>query len=290
MKHREFKTIDHALQSIPFNDKGLRELAEQELLRLRTLEKNVQVYLDPSGFAVYNLGNKDFVLATVHNGIYVPDGIPFHADASERHTSEEDILTGELYMPLFLDLGGVWLNTFVSRYFADLNRPKPNSILSCGADKGEKNFERFEGDNKIIQAGENYYDSFYGSLAHIILPGSFVFSGHSMLPEKDGEKRGDFCLIYKSDEEGTGLKRSLEQKGFHDIRINDPFRYSGGFFRLCADCLNADHTNTSRSVEFETNKRLYLKDDLLTKSDSFEDVSRRITHAVKECLQYNPEL
>jgi hypothetical protein len=257
------ENLDKALLRVKRLDNGLSQSIEQEMVMLRDLDKDICADVDDHGFVVYGRGERGMVLATIHGGRYLPGGFV----QQQQIDKEADLFTGELYLPIFLENGGVWITTHVSRCFADLNRPSEDAVnytlLSTGGD--------------LVRHAEAYYGSFYGKALQYLDGAGFLFSGHSMDAVKKGDARGDLCIIYKQAQEGAGLKAQLEAKGFDDVRINDPFVYKGGYFRVYADL------SVGGSVEFETNKRLYLEGT--AKSDRFDDVSKRIAGAVKEHLK-----
>lgn len=261
-------SLETGLKKARSLEKDLKRIVEEELEMLRHMDKDIQVELF-NGFAVYSLGDHNLVVATVHNGSYVPNGVELRQSADER-AKEEDLFTGELYLPIFLEKGGIWMTSHLSRYFVDLNRPKEKAILYYDSNQGVSNFvvENPDAEKRALE----FYKQFY-STAKEIIPGKFLFSGHSMNPEKEERKRGNFCLIYKTFEEGEKLKMLLEEQGCEDVRINDPFKYEEGHFRLHFDSLSAG------SVEFEINKDLYLIDQK-RKLPFFNLIAGRITRAV----------
>ena len=268
------QNLEKALKKVQAFEPGLREIVEEELVMLRSFDKNIQAEVH-NGFAVYKTGDSDLVLATIHNGSFVPETVELKQSPEERR-AQEDLFTGELYLPLFLNHGGIWITSHLSRYLVDMNRRRGEAVLGYESDETGSNLAAGD-EEELRRFADEFYSSFYAASMKV-LTGKFLFSGHSMNPEKNGIKRGDFCLIYNLDEEGLPLKQKLEEQGFRDVRINDPFVYSGGHYRFYFDLI------TNRSVEFETNKRLYL-DENFHKKKSFDDVSQRISLAVADFLK-----
>lgn len=269
------ESLEKSLMDIKDFEKGLRCKIEEEIIMLRSIDKNIKSRIYREGFAVYKSGRGKVVSATIHAGGYVPKGVVLRQNERERK-KEEDLFTGELYLPVFLENGGYWITSHISRYFVDLNRPKEKAILLYDAHDGATNWAGGNDRKKAEQAAKEYYESFYRAASEILGNADFIFSGHSMNNKKG---RGDFCLIFKETKEGVHLQNSLQRRGFNDVKINDPFAYENGYFRVFADSI-AD----GRSVEFETNKRLYMEEKESEKLDSFEHTSREIAGAIKECI------
>ncbi len=78
------ESLENALKSLKTLEKGLSEGIEQELVMLRSLNKDIKAEVDSRGFATYSLGKSGLVIATIHNGTYVPEDIHLRQDEQER--------------------------------------------------------------------------------------------------------------------------------------------------------------------------------------------------------------
>ena len=201
-----FRQINQAKSALLDLDSGLADQMEKELDQL-SMYPDIKIHISPHGFIFYLRCPKEMkgaipLITTIHNGRWVPKGIEFYRNEHERHQREEDLFVGDFYLPLLAGSKKIlYVSDHASRYWRDLNRPEETAVLKCDSlRQGEHNFHRFAGDEKVISKAIQSYRTFYKELNEWIGglkidPSSIItLHGHSMMPNKDGESRWNFCI------------------------------------------------------------------------------------------------
>lgn len=283
-------TLDYEIEHSKTLEPWLQDSVRKELEWVRSIDSAVLARVYPEGFVEYRYPqHSNFLLQTIHNGRSAP-AIPFDIDENERLT-EEDLHTAELYAPLFFELKGIWRSVHVSRYFVDVNRAMDKAILRYGGVRGQRyNCPEFEERNYWEAWGQALYELFYETLLNTIDENTIVFNGHSMRDVREGYQRGDFCIIGEMDEYIVPYKQALEDAGFSDVRLNDPFAYSP-FSDAGHMGILTNRTLKVPSIEFEINKRLYMEKDEITPSSKITEASKYIQDAmlpiIKDLMRKN---
>jgi hypothetical protein len=277
-------SLDKAIHLTSSLSPDLQPIAQKEFELLRKLNRNIKVQIHPSGFVVYSLKKSNFVFTTVHNGTYAPPEIPFLYSPKSR-AKEEDLYSFELYLPIFLKLGGIFINTWVSRYFVDLNRPKDKAILSYTKSGQKQNYKSFPHFSAVNKLAKEYYLDFYSTLKKYLNKKTILFDGHTMRATNlDNTKRPNICLMFNYLSEGLQLKKYIE-KNFTNVGINDPFHF--GLHKVDGSghlVMFAEKIGVKKAFAFETSKVLYLKYDMFHKSNLFKTTSNNISKALTKYL------
>ena len=273
------ESLEKALKKCKKLPKKLRRKVEEELERVRAMDDDVKVQLYVEGFLIYSLGDSPLVMATIHDGSYVPKDIDLVQSKKDRG-KEEDLFSGELYMPIFLGNGGTWVTTHVSRYVADLNRRPWQAILKYEAPEDGINLRASDNPQEAIKKVNEYYNKFYKAFSRCLRPGQFLFSGHTMC---DRDNRGEIELEYWNPKDAEPLKELLEKEGFNDITVNEPFSFEQAQSQL--NFFAQRYVGRDRHMAFETNKRIYMDEHSQEKSEVFDTTQKGIDSAVSRYLR-----
>ncbi|MFT4303553.1 MAG: N-formylglutamate amidohydrolase [Candidatus Woesearchaeota archaeon] len=260
------KDIKQAILEVENSDIE-KDLKKFMLDDMRSMPLDVKVDYNLRGWCIYKLHHTKLAVATIHNGHHVPPDIDFYHTYEERR-DWEDHDTGNLYKPLFLKLGGIFINVYVSRYFCDLNRTIKDACFLHKAPLGtERNFRPTEDEDLYKKSAAEFYHAFYEHVMPYLKQTNYLFSGHSMRPIMNGKTRKDFIVIFKDLSQATPFVDVLSNAGY-SVSINEPFTYEGGNFRVYYDSLTQN-----KSIEFETNRKLYNDNFQKTQSILAEKIS-----------------
>lgn len=271
-------------------------------------------------FEEYNTSEMKFpvVLSAPHSGRIFPEEFlnAVQTDINELR-SNEDSFVDELVMPAS-DAGIPLLAMNISRAFVDVNRDKieidPNMFFNhpqkdmpmgrrCRVGLGvihritANNNNIYDGLLNFDEAQERFkyvYDAYHKKLQQLVdkcvkkFGFCLLIDCHSM-PSKicsimnDG-KNIEFCLGNLFDQScpaefGDFLKNELEKRGYHTT-FNCP--YSGAFitFNFCQP------RKKIYTLQLETNRSLYMEEDVYKKKSSFQALSSDISASVKALAQF----
>lgn len=215
-----------------FLDIELYELVKSDIEWVYSKNKNVRLTITKHGVIIYDLYGKNrfnMLLLTVHSGTWVPKKIEnkLHLSKEER-ILEEDVDVHRVYGNLFLQKGGIWIDSKFSRFACDFNRPKEKAIYS---DKSERWLEKVWKEPLTRKQKRwllSVYDEFYFTLEKLIEAYKFniIFDGHSM---SDSPTRPDISFgttfvprfyipIIKS------MQKKLLKMGYPAVLFNAPYR------------------------------------------------------------------
>jgi N-formylglutamate amidohydrolase len=206
----------------------------------------------------YKPNSFNTLLITIHSGQVMPPDIARRQTLSlKQREILEDTDIHKIYSGLVLDKGGIWIDTKLSRFACDYNRPPDRAIYSDGSEKWFDLLWKQELTRKQRKWLMEGYNEFYFTLSHLIESYRFnlIFDGHSMkdAPDRPGISFGTKYVPRFYMPVVRSMQRKIRRLGYDDITFNKPFY--GGYI------LEWLHNKFPDVFIFsmEVNKRLYTK-------------------------------
>ena len=222
----------------------------------------VQITITKRGVVIYeNYQENRFnvLLITEHSGTWIHKRIESKQTLTKADRKlEEDIGIQQLYGPIVLKKGGIWVDNKASRFGCDYNRPRDRAIYRDGS---EEWIDKLWAE-PLTKAEEEWllegYDEFYHTLSSLICsyPFNIILDGHSM---KDGPGRAAISIGTQYIPQfympiAREMLAKLKRLGY-DAALDKPF--SGGNILQWMK-----HQFPNRFIFFiELNKRLYMSRD-----------------------------
>ncbi len=288
--HRSFQygTLEHIYKKRNegsfknfFFDKKLYQLVKKEIEILYPKYKRIRIIITRYGIMVcdnYRPNNFNVLLLTIHAGRWAPENIEKKMRLTRTgRFREEDIDSDRIYSNIVLERGGIWINSKLSRYVCDLNRPQNRCIYFKKDEKWIDN-DIWDDDltNKEITQINRWHQDFYVTLHKVLETYKFniIFDGHTM-KDRPGRPTISFGTKHISPfymPVVRAMKNRLKKVGYKDTFFNRP--YGGGFILKWLKTKFQDKFIFS----MEINKKEYMnKDRTKTKKDKVERLSHEIT-------------
>jgi N-formylglutamate amidohydrolase len=217
-----------------FADRALYEMVKQDLEWVYSANKEIKATISKWGVIIYdNYRPNAFnvLLTTIHSGNWVPPRIARKQIITEgERKREEDTDTHKIYAPLVLEKNGIWIDSKLSRFVCDYNRPADRAIYKNNQERWAKEIWKEEPTKEEKARIMKGYHEFYFTLDKLINAYRFniIFDGHSM---SDEGKRPDITLGTKHIPPfylpvAHEMQKRLIKKGYSHVSLNTP--YPGG--------------------------------------------------------------
>ena len=264
-----------------FYDAEIYMAVKEDLEWVYARNKDLKITLTKRGVVVYDNYRKNsfnILLLTIHSGELIPKNIERKQTLTKKQrTIIEDTDTDKIYADLVLKKNGIWINTKLSRFACDYNRPLDRAIYENNSEKWVKTFWQEPLSKKERVWLLEGHDEFYFTLSHLIESYRFniIFDGHSMKDELD---RPNFSF-------GThhiprfympvvrSMQAQMRRLGYEDVHLNKPFGGGGilqWFKKRFPDVF---------IFSMEINKRVYM-----TKSES-KSIKKKIDRLSDDLVQ-----
>lgn len=243
-----------------FEDKSLYELVRADIEWIYSKNKSIKLAVTKNGIIIYDLYKKNkfnMLLLTVHSGTWVPKSIEKKFSIkNEERLLEEDIGAHKVYGNLFLEKGGIWIDSKISRFACDFNRSAEKAIYSNKSepwlgDIWKENPSR----HQKMYLGQVYRE-FYFTLEHLADAYKFniIFDAHSMRnsPERPEISFGTKFIPRFYMPVIRSMQKKLVSLGYHSVLFNTP--YSGGYI---LEWLSSKFPDLF-VFSMEVNKKLYM--------------------------------